>query len=164
MDQRLDKDIFFFEYDGVLLDVLVSLIKLRLDHAGRLGRGVALLLGLLQLLLEFVPTASTSERAADEAREAMAASEAAGKQAKAAAAEAEKSKEKAEELAYGLKVKLDKEKDAHRAEETAFQALEAKTKASEQRASDEGTATQGLRVKLEGMEADRAWPRRWRGG
>ena len=67
-------------------------------------------------------------------------------------------------LAYGLKVKLDKEKDAHRAEETAFQALEAKTKASEQRASDEGTATQGLRVKLEGMEADRAWPRRWRGG
>ena len=58
-------------------------------------------------------------------------------------------------LAYGLKVKLDKEKDAHRAEETAFQALEAKTKASEQRASDEGTATQGLRVKLEGMEADR---------
>ena len=28
-------------------------------------------------------------------------------------------------------------------------------KASEQRASDEGTATQGLRVKLEGMEADR---------
>ena len=40
-------------------------------------------------------------------------------------------------------------------EETAFTALEAKTKASEQRASDEGTATQGLRVKLEGMEADR---------
>ncbi len=33
--------------------------------------------------------------------------------------------------------------------------MEAKTKASEQRASDEGTATQGLRVKLEGMEADR---------
>ena len=52
-------------------------------------------------------------------------------------------------------LKLDKEKDAHRAEETAFTALEAKTKASEQRASDEGTATQGLRVKLEGMEADR---------
>ena len=41
--------------------------------------------------------------------------------------------------------------------------LQAKTKASEQRASDEGTATQGLRVKLEGMEADRAQPRRWRG-
>ena len=58
-------------------------------------------------------------------------------------------------MAYGLKVKLDKEKDAHRAEETAFTALEAKTKASEQRASDEGTATQGIRVKLEGMEADR---------
>ena len=58
-------------------------------------------------------------------------------------------------MAYGLKVKLDKEKDAHKAEETAFTALEAKTKASEQRASDEGTATQGLRVKLEGMEADR---------
>jgi hypothetical protein len=69
-----------------------------------------------------------------------------------------------EELAYGLKVKLDKEKDAHKAEETAFTALEAKTKASEQRAADEGTATQGLRVKLEGMEADRAWPRRWRWG
>ena len=33
--------------------------------------------------------------------------------------------------------------------------MQAKTKASEQRASDEGTATQGLRVKLEGMEADR---------
>ena len=43
---------------------------------------------------------------------------------------------------------------AHRAEETAFTALEAKTPL-EQRASDEGTATQGLRVKLEGMEADR---------
>ena len=110
-----------------------------------------------------VPTASTSERAADQAREAMAASEAAAKEAKVAATEAEKSKEKAEELAYGLKVKLDKEKDAHKAEGTAFTALEAKTKASEQRASDEGTATQGLRVKLEGMEADRAWPRRWRG-
>ena len=86
----------------------------------------------------------------------MAASEAAAKEAKVAATEAEKSKEKAEELAYGLKVKLDKEKDAHKAEETAFTALEAKTKASEQRASDEGTATQGIRVKLEGMEADRA--------
>ena len=33
--------------------------------------------------------------------------------------------------------------------------MQAKTKASEQRASDEGTATQGLRIKLEGMEADR---------
>ena len=39
--------------------------------------------------------------------------------------------------------------------ERAVTALEAKTKASEQRASDEGTATQGIRVKLEGMEADR---------
>ena len=88
---------------GVLLDVLVRRVELRLDDAGGFRRGVALVLGLLQLLLEFD-------------------------------------------------------------QETAFTALEAKTKASEQRASDEGTATQGLRVKLEGMEADRAWPRRWRGG
>ena len=46
-------------------------------------------------------------------------------------------------------VKTRQREDAHRAEETAFTALEAKTKASEQRASDEGAATQGLRVKLE---------------
>ena len=37
----------------VLLDVLVRRVELRLDDARGLRRGVALVLGLLQLLLEF---------------------------------------------------------------------------------------------------------------
>ena len=47
-----DKDIFFFEDHSVLLDVLVRRVELRLYDSGGLRRGVALVLGLLQLLLQ----------------------------------------------------------------------------------------------------------------